>query len=116
MGCFGDGSPARHEPGGRGLKGDRPTVVTISLGAIRSNYRLACRMAAGSDVIAVVKADAYGHGARAVGPALAEAGCGRFAVVTVGIILAFSTSPFPLLPLPFDCVSEIITQFLYFFF
>ncbi|MCH2173131.1 alanine racemase [Myxococcota bacterium] len=66
------------------MKGDRPTVVTISLGAIRSNYRLACRMAAGRDVIAVVKADAYGHGARSVAPALAQAGCGRFAVVTVG--------------------------------
>jgi len=34
-------------------------------------------------VVAVVKADAYGHGAPAVARALAEAGCRRFAVVAV---------------------------------
>jgi alanine racemase len=62
---------------------DRPTVATIHLGAIRANYAETCRRAAGRDVIAVVKADAYGHGAAPVARALVLAGCRRLAVATV---------------------------------
>lgn len=52
----------------------------VRLGAIVSNYRTARRMAGGAVVAAVVKADAYGLGARAVVPALLSAGCDTFVV------------------------------------
>ncbi len=55
----------------------RPTVARVDLAALQSNYRhiveyLARETSAG--VIAVVKANAYGHGAAAVALALQEAG------------------------------------------
>ena len=40
----------------------RPTTATIRLGDIVSNYQLACRLAPASKSIAVIKANAYGHG------------------------------------------------------
>ena len=40
----------------------RPTFATVSLEAIASNYRLAKRLAPESESIAVIKANAYGHG------------------------------------------------------
>jgi alanine racemase len=48
----------------------RPTRVEIDLGALRANAALVRRIA-GVDVYAVVKADAYGHGAAPVAQALA---------------------------------------------
>jgi alanine racemase len=62
---------------------DRPTSATIHLSAIRANFALARKQSAGREPIAVIKADAYGHGAAQVACALAEAGCSRFAVATV---------------------------------
>ena len=62
---------------------DRPTEATVHLGAIRANYAEACRRAGTRSVIAVVKADAYGHGAGPVARALVDAGCPRLAVATV---------------------------------
>src|SRR5262245_42124083 len=62
---------------------DRPTAATIELGAIRANYAELARRAAGRELIAVVKADGYGHGAVPVAQALAASGCRRFAVATV---------------------------------
>ncbi len=61
----------------------RPTRATIDLGAIRANFAEARRCAGKRELIAVVKADAYGHGAPRVSQALAEAGCRQFAVTTV---------------------------------
>lgn len=61
----------------------RPTEALIDLAALRANFAEALQHAAGREVIAVVKADAYGHGAVPVARALAGAGCRRFAVVTV---------------------------------
>src|SRR3954464_3472285 len=58
----------------------RPTTARIDLAALRSNYRsivesLAAERPAGTPgVIAVVKANAYGHGAGQVGRALEDAG------------------------------------------
>jgi len=46
------------------------------------------RLAAGRRVIAVVKADAYGHGAAPVARALAAAGCGELATWSVGEAVA----------------------------
>jgi alanine racemase len=62
---------------------DRPTTATIRLDAIRANFDVAKRRAAGRAVIAVVKADAYGHGAVPAARALLQAGCARFAVATL---------------------------------
>ena len=46
--------------------------AAIDLAAVRANAELAGRLAGERDVIAVVKADAYGHGAVAVARAVAE--------------------------------------------
>jgi len=48
----------------------RPTSATVRLGAIVDNYRLADRLAPGSQSIAVIKANAYGHGLLKVAQAL----------------------------------------------
>jgi alanine racemase len=68
---------------GKILAGGRPTEALIELSALRTNYATACRFARGRDVIAVVKTDAYGHGAVTVTRALVEAGCPRVATATV---------------------------------
>jgi alanine racemase len=60
---------------------DRPTRAVIDLGALRANFAEARRLAGGRRVIAVVKADAYGHGAVSVARALEAAGCEQLAVV-----------------------------------
>ena len=51
----------------------RPLVATIDLSAIRHNYALAKSCAPARQAFAVVKANAYGHGAREVVSALPEA-------------------------------------------
>lgn len=53
----------------------RPTRVEVDLDAIASNVALACRIAGpGTEVMAVVKADAYGHGAVPVARVALRAG------------------------------------------
>jgi alanine racemase len=66
----------------------RSTVVDIDLDAIAANCR-ALRAAADADVIAVVKADAYGHGALPVSRAVLDAGAAMLAVATIdeGVVL-----------------------------
>jgi alanine racemase len=61
----------------------RPTRVEIDLEAIRANVRLACRLAGPqAAVLAVVKADAYGHGTIPVARAALAAGAGGLGVAT----------------------------------
>lgn len=60
----------------------RSTVVEVDLDAIAANLE-ALREGGGADVIAVVKADAYGHGVEAVAETLVEAGAAMLAVATV---------------------------------
>src|SRR5881409_3176126 len=60
----------------------RSTVVDVDLDAIAANIT-AIRRRANADVIAVVKADAYGHGAEAVAETSFEAGAVMVAVATV---------------------------------
>jgi alanine racemase len=48
----------------------RNTRAHINLAAIRHNYQLAKQLAADSRAVAIIKADAYGHGAVAVGKSL----------------------------------------------
>ena len=60
----------------------RTTVADIDLDAVAANTR-ALRERAGVDVIAVVKADGYGHGAEAVADAAIESGAAALAVATI---------------------------------
>ena len=60
----------------------RSTVADVDLDAIASNVQ-AVRGRAKADVIAVVKADAYGHGAEAVAETCFEAGAVMVAVATI---------------------------------
>ena len=65
---------------------NRHARVSIDLKAIRHNYRLLKKISGNKRLIAVVKADAYGHGAIEVSKALPEADA--FAVATVGEAVA----------------------------
>jgi len=60
----------------------RTTIVDVDLDAVAANTR-AVRTLATVDVIAVVKADGYGHGAEAVAEAAIDAGASALAVATV---------------------------------
>jgi alanine racemase len=74
----------------------RPTVARVDLDAVRSNLRAISRflevppvIGRTPKVIAVVKANAYGHGAAEVGVALEEAGAAMLACADIeeGIVL-----------------------------
>ena len=60
----------------------RSTVVDVDLDAIAANLA-ALRGCGKAEVIAVVKADAYGHGVEAVAEVLVDAGAAMLAVATV---------------------------------
>lgn len=57
--------------------------ITIDLGAIRHNARRLLEALEGAELWAVVKANGYGHGARAVGRAALDAWASALCVVTV---------------------------------
>ena len=62
----------------------RPTVAEINLSALRHNYRIIrSLLPLSTGIFAVVKANAYGHGAVEVSRALAEEGARMFGVATV---------------------------------
>lgn len=66
------------------MLGHRPTYVEIDLAAIRHNFlEVRRRLGPAGRILAVVKADAYGHGAQRVAPALAAAGADLFGVAIV---------------------------------
>lgn len=65
----------------------RPLVAHIDLDALRHNYQLACQCAPHSRSVAVIKADAYGHGALDCARALA-ADAPAFAVACLEEALA----------------------------
>jgi alanine racemase len=60
-----------------------PTVAEIDLGALGANYRAIRAAGNGAELMAVVKADAYGHGAVEVARALRAEGCAHFGVARV---------------------------------
>jgi alanine racemase len=104
----------------------RPTVASVSLAAIQHNCRairaLVAReaRAGGSQVpapgiIAVVKANAYGHGATAVGPALEAAGASMLACADIeeGISLREVGVSLPILVFGALSVSELDGVFEY---
>lgn len=61
----------------------RSAWAEINLGALRSNYRNIKALAGGADIIAAVKADAYGHGAVKVAWELVKDGVTYLAVATL---------------------------------
>ena len=61
----------------------RPCWAEIDLDAIAHNVGALARLAAPAQLCAVVKANAYGHGAVAVGAAALEAGASSLGVVCV---------------------------------
>jgi len=61
----------------------RPTIATIDLAALAHNYRQVRALVDGSGILAVVKADAYGHGAVACARVLADEGV---AFLGVGLV------------------------------
>lgn len=61
----------------------RGAVARIDAEAMLKNLEHVRRQAEGADVLAIVKADAYGHGAKKLAPLLQRAGVMRFGVATV---------------------------------
>jgi alanine racemase len=61
----------------------RPTWAEIDLDALRHNLSEVRRVVGDAAILAVVKADAYGHGVGGVVPALADAGVDMFGVALV---------------------------------
>ncbi|MDA8261741.1 MAG: alanine racemase [Actinomycetota bacterium] len=61
----------------------RPAWAEVSKAALAENYSRLSAVAAPASVMAVVKADAYGHGAVTAAGVLYDAGCRRFAVALV---------------------------------
>ncbi len=61
----------------------RPTQATIDAAAIAHNVRAIRELVAPAEVMAVVKANGYGHGAATVATAAALGGASRFAVALV---------------------------------
>ena len=61
-----------------------PTYATVNLAALAHNLSCIKRyLSPGCDVLAIVKANAYGHGAEETARALARQGIGRFAVASL---------------------------------
>lgn len=61
----------------------RPTICEIDLAALRHNFRELKKRAEGREVMGMVKANAYGHGAVAVSRVLAGEGASIFGVASV---------------------------------
>ena len=65
------------------IETQRPTVAEIDLGALRANFRALRAVVPHGELMVVVKADAYGHGAIMVARCLAAEGCRHFGVATL---------------------------------
>jgi alanine racemase len=85
----------------------RPTRALIDLAALAHNWAIASRAAGDRRVIAVVKADAYGHGAPAVARRLVREGCSMFAVATVSELAALRLSGVDAPVLLLDGVQDV---------
>jgi alanine racemase len=66
--------------------------VEVDHAALRHNLRVLRELAPGAEVIGVVKANAYGHGATAVAATLVAEGVSRLAVATVDEAVALRTA------------------------
>jgi len=65
------------------IETQRPTIAEIDLGALRANFRALRGITSHNELMVVVKADAYGHGAVTVARCLAGEGCRHFGVATL---------------------------------
>jgi alanine racemase len=100
----------------------RPTVARVDLDAIRSNFRAISNFFSVSGhtpvpkIIAVVKANAYGHGAAEVGPALEQAGAAMLACADIeeGIVLRRAGVRVPILVFGALGVSDLHGVFQYY--
>ncbi len=72
-----------HESAEAAFPSDRPTIAMIDLDALDHNYREVVRCAEGLQVLAVVKAGAYGHGAVEVSKRLLRLGADMLGVALV---------------------------------
>ncbi|GAA0077760.1 alanine racemase [Clostridium sp. CTA-5] len=91
----------------------RPVWAEIDLDAITYNMKNIKNLAKDKDIIAVVKADCYGHGALDVAPILLENGASRLAVavLTEAIELRNNNIKAPIMILgytPLDLAQELI--------
>ena len=93
----------------------RPTWVEIDLDAIRHNVAVLAKVVAPAAVMAVVKADAYGHGAVQVAEAALDAGAHALGVALVeeGVRLRDAGIDAPILvlsePAP-DAAAEVVAR------
>lgn len=77
------GIDTSHSPTAVLSAASRPTAAVINLGALEHNFNEVVRRAAGRKILAVVKAQAYGHGAVAVSRRLLGLGASMLAVALV---------------------------------
>ena len=98
-----------------GLPNNRWAWTEIDLGALRRNAKaFKAQLARGVKFMAIVKADAYGHGAAACAKALRSVGVDQFGVATVdeGIALRQSGIEDPILVLnqpPLESIDDLVT-------
>ncbi len=88
----------------------RPTVARVDLAAIQGNFRAIAEFLSGrAGIIAVVKANAYGHGAVQVAQALEEAGAAMLAVADIeeAIVLREAGVTVPILVFGALSVSDL---------
>ena len=87
----------------------RQTVARVDLDAIRANLRAIAAFLHGPRIIAVVKANAYGHGAAQVALVLEEAGAAMLAVADIeeGIVLREAGVRAPILVFGALSVSDL---------
>lgn len=91
----------------------RPVIAEVDLDKIEYNIKNIVKISKGKEVIAVVKADAYGHGALDLVPVLLENGVKRLAVavITEAIELRHNKIDAPIMILgftPLDFSSEMV--------
>jgi alanine racemase len=102
----------------------RPTIATVHLDAVRGNVAALRAMLAGeaqragrrpAGIIAVVKANAYGHGAVQVGVALEAAGVSMLACADIaeGVMLRQAGVTVPILIFGALSVSDVSGLFEY---
>lgn len=93
----------------------RPLWAEVNLDRIAHNMREVRKISASKEIIAVIKADAYGHGALEVAPILIDNGATRLAVavVTEALELRRTVKEAPIMILgytPVNYVEEIVNN------
>ncbi len=93
------------------MRHDDAPVALVDLGALHRNVlRIRERLAPGTLLLAAVKADAYGHGAGMIAPALQSFGVDRFGVATADEALSLRVAGVTAPVLVFGVVHERIGE------